>query len=84
MFPPNTFFVSGCGGRHRIRVPVGLFSGSSVARRATSVLSQRLADDPAYRQVWTLTRHFHTLVSHRCGEKALAVWCHMAESSNIP
>ena len=78
---------------HRFRCDVDLtqvqayFLGASwprVPRRATTVLSQRLADDPAYRQVWTLTRHFHALVSHRCGEKALAAWCRIAEASNIP
>ena len=53
-------------------------------RRATHVLSQRLAQDPVYRKAWTLTRHFHTLVSHRRGEKALAAWCRVAESSDIP
>lgn len=37
-----------------------------------------------YRKAWTLTRHFHTVVAHRCGEKTLAAWCRMAESSDIP
>ncbi len=53
-------------------------------RRATKALSQRLAQDPVYRQAWTLTRHFHTIVAHRCGEKVLAAWCRLAESSGIP
>ena len=53
-------------------------------RRATHALSQRLAQDPVYRKAWTLTRHFHTLVAHRRGEKALTAWCRLAESSEIP
>lgn len=53
-------------------------------RRATNALSQRLAGDPLYRKAWTLTRHFQTMVAHRCGEKSLAAWCRLAESSGIP
>ncbi|PSR23291.1 MAG: hypothetical protein C7B47_15975 [Sulfobacillus thermosulfidooxidans] len=52
-------------------------------RRATGLLSERLARDPLYRKAWTLTRHFHTLVVHRRGEKALAAWCRAAEASGI-
>ena len=53
-------------------------------RRATNALSRRLADDPRYRKAWTLTRHFQTLVAHRCGEATLAAWCRAAEASEIP
>ncbi len=53
-------------------------------RGATPILSQRLAQDPLYRTAWTLTRHFHTIVAHRRGEQALAVWCRLAEASGIP
>jgi transposase len=53
-------------------------------RRATNAISTRLSQDPAYRQAWTLTRHFQTLVRHRCGPDTLAAWCRMAESSGIP
>ena len=53
-------------------------------RRATHALSQRLAQDPVYRKAWTLTRHFHALIAHRRGEKTLAAWCRVAESSEIP
>ena len=52
-------------------------------RRATNALSRRLADDPLYRKAWTLTRHFQTLVAHRCGEATLAAWCRAAEASGI-
>lgn len=52
-------------------------------RRTTHALSPRLAEDPLYRKAWTLTRHFQTLVAHRCGEATLAAWCRAAEASGI-
>lgn len=57
---------------------------SRLPRRATNPVSARLAQDPFYRRAWTLTRHFQTLVRHRCGPATLAAWCRMAESSGIP
>jgi hypothetical protein len=52
-------------------------------RRAPHALSRRWADDPLYRQAWTLTRHFQTLVAHRCGAATWAAWCRAAEASGI-
>lgn len=53
-------------------------------RRTTNPVSARLAADPVYRQAWTLTRHFQTLMTHRCGHDALAAWCRAAEASGVP
>lgn len=56
---------------------------NTLPRGTTARLSERLAADPTFRTLWTLVRHFQTLVVHRRGEAALEAWCRAAEASSV-